>query len=61
MLVLSRRTGESICIDDHTVLEVLSIRGNVVRLGIKAPADVPIQREELVAGKTETESEGEDG
>jgi carbon storage regulator len=47
MLVLSRKPGEEIVIGDHIRLTVVAIRGNQVRLGITAPADLSIQREEL--------------
>jgi carbon storage regulator CsrA len=46
MLVLSRKLGEKICIDDGIELEVLEISGNRVRLGISAPQDYRIARAE---------------
>lgn len=49
MLVLSRKIGERIIISDQITVEVLQIIGNRVRLGITAPAGVPILREELLA------------
>ncbi len=49
MLVLSRKIGERIIINDHITVEVLQIVGNRVRLGVTAPSGVPILREELVA------------
>ena len=48
MLVLSRKIGERIIINDNVTVEVLQIMGNRVRLGITAPTGVPILREELV-------------
>lgn len=51
MLVLSRRIGEQIRIDDHIVLTVLRVRGQQVQLGIEAPQSVRIAREELVASE----------
>jgi carbon storage regulator len=48
MLVLSRKIGERIVINDNISVEVLQILGNRVRLGITAPVGVPILREELV-------------
>ncbi len=48
MLVLSRRSLESIQIGDGITIKVLGIKGNVVSLGIKAPGDVRIVRAELV-------------
>lgn len=47
MLVLSRKVGERIAIAGDIVVQVLEIRGRQVRLGIDAPHDVPIRREEL--------------
>ena len=47
MLVLSRKVGERIVIGDGIVLQVLSVQGNRVRLGIAAPLGVSIVREEL--------------
>jgi carbon storage regulator len=48
MLVLSRKVGEEIVINDNIRVTVLAIRANQVRLGITAPGDVPIYREELL-------------
>jgi carbon storage regulator len=47
MLVLSRKEGQSILIDGTTIVRVLEIRGNKVRLGIEAPEHVDIARTEL--------------
>ncbi|GIW81467.1 MAG: hypothetical protein KatS3mg105_3274 [Gemmatales bacterium] len=47
MLVLSRKQKERIVINNHIKIEVVEIRGNKVRIGIIAPKDVPIVREEL--------------
>ena len=47
MLVLSRKLGERIVIGDGVVVAVLAICGRQVKLGIEAPAFVPIRREEL--------------
>ncbi len=47
MLVLSRKTNETIVIDGRITLEVLQIKGNQIRLGINAPADVRVLRGEL--------------
>jgi carbon storage regulator len=48
MLVLSRKTNESIVLADNVVVTVLEVVGQKVRLGIKAPANVSIWRKELV-------------
>lgn len=47
MLVLSRVPDESIVIGDDVQITVLSVRGDKVRLGIKAPREVPVHRMEI--------------
>ena len=47
MLVLSRTVGKSIIIDDDVEVTVLEVQGNSVRLGINAPKEVSIHREEI--------------
>lgn len=47
MLILTRRSNERIFIGDDIVLSILAIEGNRVKLGIDAPKDVPILREEI--------------
>lgn len=47
MLVLSRKREERIMIADNIVITVLDIRGDKVRLGIEAPAEVPVHRREV--------------
>lgn len=47
MLVLTRKLGESISIDDDVKIVVLQIKGRQVRLGIEAPRDTKIHREEV--------------
>jgi carbon storage regulator len=47
MLVLSRKKNESIVINNDVVVTVVEIRGDKVRLGIVAPKDVPVHREEV--------------
>jgi carbon storage regulator len=47
MLVLTRKLGESIAIDDDIKIVVVSIKGRQVRLGIEAPRDTKIHREEV--------------
>lgn len=49
MLVLSRKKNETIVIDDQIRVTVLEVRGDKVRLGIDAPKDVGIHREEVWA------------
>jgi carbon storage regulator len=47
MLVLTRKLGESIAIDDHIKIMVVQIKGKQVRLGIQAPKETKIHREEV--------------
>ena len=47
MLVLSRKKNESIVIDGNIVVTVVEIKGDKVRLGITAPAEVPVHRSEV--------------
>ena len=47
MLVLTRKLGESITIDDHIKVRVVQIKGKQVRLGIEAPSHTKIHREEI--------------
>ena len=48
MLVLTRREGETLVIDGDIKVTVLSIKGNQIRIGIDAPKEVPIHRQELL-------------
>ena len=48
MLVLSRRPGEAILVGDNIEIRLLSIRGGAVPVGINAPKDVKVLREELL-------------
>ena len=47
MLILTRRIGESVMIGDDIKITVLGVKGNQVRLGIEAPQDVSVYREEI--------------
>ena len=47
MLVLSRHRDESIMIGDDVVVTIVDIRGDKVRLGIQAPNDIPVHRQEV--------------
>ena len=47
MLILTRRVGENIVIGNDIVISTLGVRGNQVRIGISAPKDVPVHRDEI--------------
>jgi carbon storage regulator len=47
MLVLSRKSGESIVIDGRIKVTVMRVDGDVVKVGIEAPAEVPVHRQEV--------------
>ena len=47
MLILTRKSGEGIRIGDAITLKILEIRGNQVRLGVEAPRNVSVHREEI--------------
>ncbi len=58
MLVLSRKDSERIHIGDSIVVTVVKIQGGVVRLGIEAPPELPIAREELLRRSNEAQRRG---
>jgi carbon storage regulator len=47
MLILSRKPGESIVIDGRIRVNIVRVEGDVVKLGIEAPAEVPVHRQEV--------------
>ena len=47
MLILTRRVGESLIIGDDVVVTVLGVKGNQVRVGVNAPKEVSVHREEI--------------
>lgn len=47
MLILTRRVGETLMIGDEVSVTVLGVKGNQVRIGVNAPRDVSVHREEI--------------
>jgi carbon storage regulator len=47
MLILTRRIGEKLVIDDNMIGTVLGVKGNQIRIGIEAPAEIQVHREEI--------------
>lgn len=47
MLILTRRVGETLMVGDEVTVSVLGIKGNQIRIGINAPKDVGVHREEI--------------
>lgn len=47
MLILTRRVGETVMIGDDVTITVLGVKGNQVRIGVDAPRDVAVHREEI--------------
>jgi carbon storage regulator len=47
MLILTRRVGETLMVGDNVTVTVLGVKGNQVRIGVNAPKDVAVHREEI--------------
>lgn len=47
MLILTRKAGETIVINENIRVTVLSVKGNQIRLGVEAPEEVPVHRQEI--------------
>jgi carbon storage regulator len=60
MLILTRRVGETLMIGDEVTVTVLGVKGNQVRIGVNAPKDVAVHREEIYE-RIRNENEQKDG
>ena len=60
MLILTRRVGETLMIGDNVTVTVLGVKGNQVRIGVNAPKDVAVHREEIYE-RIKREQEMSDG
>ena len=62
MLILTRRVGETVVIGDDVTVTVLGVKGNQVRLGVNAPKEIAVHREEIFArikrAQADEETEG---
>lgn len=58
MLILTRRPDESIRIGEEVTVVILGIQGNQVRLGVQAPKDIPVHREEVAERINRERSQG---
>ncbi len=60
MLILTRRTGETVMVGDEVTVTVLGVKGNQVRIGVNAPKDVSVHREEIYERIQIEKREGDD-
>ena len=58
MLILTRKIGESLIIDDRIRVSVMGVKGNQVRLGVDAPKEIRVFREEISPGGTRDKTVG---
>ena len=59
MLILTRRVGETLMVGDQVTVTVLGVKGNQVRLGVNAPRDVAVDREEIYQRIQDEKTDGD--
>lgn len=59
MLILTRKPGETLVLGDDITVTVLSVKGNQVRIGVNAPKDVHVNREEIHIKKKKAEADAD--